>query len=381
MPIDPPILLRRPTLTPGQSRRSRRRPGSPTMHRVDPQRAEIAIIGAGPIGLELAVALKKLGLDYLHFDAKQIGYTISWFAPQTKFFSSNERIAIAGVPLETPDQTKATREQYLAYLCTVVRLFDLDVRTYEPVTAIDRAAGEFVLTTSARSGGKCTYRVNKLILATGGTDHPRRLNVPGEDLPHVSAYFQDPHTYFGRDLLIIGGKNSAVEAALRSHYAGARVAISYRREQLPEKSIKYWLMPEITHLIETGRIAGHFFTQPLAITPTHVTLRRVGDTGGGSTYDVPADFVLKLIGYEQDNTLFKLAGVKLLGDCGAPAYDDRTMETNVPGLYVAGTAVGGTQDKYTLFIENCHVHVDRIVAALTHVAPPPAPAPLARPES
>src|SRR5688572_645173 len=130
---------------------------------VDQQRAEVAIIGAGPIGLELAVALKKLNIDYLHFDANQIGYTISWFAPQT------------------PDQTKATREQYLAYLRTVVRLFDLDVRTYEPVTAIDRAAGEFVLTTSARSGGKCTYRVNKLILATGGTDHPRRLNVPGED--------------------------------------------------------------------------------------------------------------------------------------------------------------------------------------------------------
>src|SRR5688572_11893264 len=383
MPIDPPILLRRPTLTPGQSRRSRRRPGSPTMHRVDPQRAEIAIIGAGPIGLELAVALKKLGLDYLHFDAKQIGYTISWFAPQTKFFSSNERIAIAGVPLETPDQNKATREQYLTYLRTIVKQFDLDVRTYEPVTGIDKVGGEFVLTTNplaagAGGGAKRTYRVNNLVLVTGGTDHPRRLNVPGEDLPHVSAYFQDPHTYFGRDLLIIGGKNSAVEAALRCHHAGARVAMSYRREKLPDKSIKYWLMPEISHLIDTGRISGHYATQPVAITPTHVTLRRLAD---GSTYDVPADFVLKLIGYEQDDTLFKLAGVKLVGDCGAPAYDDRTMETNVPGLYVAGTAVGGTQDKYTVFIENCHVHVDRIVAALTHVAPPPAPTPLAQPES
>ena len=344
------------------------------------ERAEVAIIGAGPIGLELAVALKRLGIDYLHFDARQIGYTISWFAPQTRFFSSNERIALAGVPLETPDQGKATREQYLAYLRGIVKQFDLQVRTYEPITGIDRAAGEFVLTTNPR-GGKRSYRVNKLILATGGTDHPRRLNVPGEDLPHVSAYFQDPHTYFGRDLLIIGGKNSAVEAALRSHYAGARVAMSYRREKLPEKSIKYWLLPEINNLIETGRIAGYYATQPVAITPTHVTLRRLADGAGGATFDVPADFVLKLIGYEQDNTLFKLAGVKLVGDCGAPAYDDRTMETNVPGLFVAGTAVGGTQDKYTVFIENCHVHVDRIVAALPGAAPPPAPAPLARPES
>jgi thioredoxin reductase (NADPH) len=349
------------------------------MFSVEGERAEIGIVGAGPIGIELAVALKRAGIDYLHFDAKQIAYTISWFAPQTRFFSSNERIAIAGVPLETPDQNKATREQYLAYLRSIVRQFDLDVRTYEPIVGIDHVADSFVVTTNPRdAGAKRTYRVNKLVLATGGTDHPRRLGVPGEDLPHVSRYFQDPHTYFGRELLIVGGKNSAVEAALRCHHAGAKVSMSYRREQLPSKSIKYWLLPEITHLFETGRVPAHFPTQPVAITPTHVTLRRTAD---GHTFDVRADFVLALIGYEQDNTLFKLAGVKLLGDCGAPAYDDKTMETNVPGLFVAGTAVGGTQDKYTVFIENCHVHVDRIMASLTGHAPPPAPAPLARPES
>ena len=344
------------------------------------EHAHVGIIGAGPIGIELAVALKKAGIDYLHFDAKQIGYTISWFAPQTKFFSSNERIAIAGVPLDTPDQNKATREQYLAYLRSIVRQFELDIRTYEPVVAIDPIADGFTLTTSPR-GGKRTYRVNKLVLATGGTDHPRRLNVPGEDLPHVSHYFRDPHEYFGREVLIVGGKNSAVEAALRCHHAGAKVSMSYRREQLPQKSIKYWLMPEIMNLFESGRIKNHFPTQPVAITPTHVTLAKPSPSGLGSSFQVPADFVLALIGYEQDNTLFKLAGIKLIGDCGAPAYDDKTMETNVPGLYVAGTAVGGTQDKYTVFIENCHVHVDRILAALSGHAPPPAPAPLARPES
>src|SRR5687768_5397181 len=225
------------------------------------ERYEVGIIGAGPIGLELAVALKRRGIDYVHFDAKQIGYTISWFAPQTKFFSSNERIAIAGVPLETPDQSKASREQYLAYLRGVARMFELEVRTYEPVTGIDKVGDQFVLTTIPR-GGRRTCRVGKLILVTGGTDHPRKLNIPGEDLPHVSAYFRDPHDYFDRTLLVIGGKNSAVEAALRSHYAGARVAISYRRERLPEKSIKYWLLPEMNNLIETGRIAGHFATQP-----------------------------------------------------------------------------------------------------------------------
>jgi thioredoxin reductase (NADPH) len=340
--------------------------------------AEVAIVGAGPIGLELAVALKREGIDYLHFDAKQIGYTISWFAPQTRFFSSNERIAVAGVPLQTPDQGKATREEYLAYLRSIVQQFDLRVNTYEPIVGIERSDDDrgFTITSQPAGSARAVYRVKRLVLATGGTDHPRRLNIPGEDLPHVSAYFRDPHTYFDKRLLIVGGKNSAVEAALRCHNAGARVAMSYRRERLPERSIKYWLLPEIQGLIQSGRIDGYFQSHPVAITPTHVTLER-----GGERFDVPADFVLMLIGYEQDNTLFKLAGLELRGDCGAPVYDEQTMETSVPGIYVAGTAVGGTQDKYTVFIENCHVHVERIVSALTGTAPPAAPAPLAQPES
>lgn len=344
--------------------------------------AEVAIVGAGPIGLELAVALKRAGIEYLHFDAKQVGYTISWFAPQTHFFSSNERIAIAGIPLQTADQGKATREEYLAYLRSIVQQFDLRVKTYEPIIDITRNDddGSFTLTSQPAGNARAVYRVNKLILATGGTDRPRRLNIPGEDLPHVSHYFRDPHAYFGKRLLIVGGKNSAVEAALRCHQAGAQVAISYRRERLPERSIKYWLLPEINGLISSGRIEAYFQSQPVAITGTHVTLARGGATGG-ERFDVPAGFVLLLIGYEQDNTLFKLAGLELRGDCGAPVYDEQTMETSVPGIYVAGTAVGGTQDKYTVFIENCHVHVERIVSALTGAAPPAAPAPLAQPES
>jgi thioredoxin reductase (NADPH) len=338
--------------------------------------AEIAIIGAGPIGLELAVAFKRVGIDYIHFDAKQIGYTISWFAPQTRFFSSNERIAIAGVPLQTFDQNKATREEYLAYLRGIVQQFDLRVRTYEPIVDIRRDEDGFTLTSQPAGNARAVTRVKKLVLVTGGTDHPRRLKVPWENLPHVSHYFKDPHAYFGKRLLIVGGKNSAVEAALRCHNGGAIVSMSYRRERLPEKSIKYWLMPEIQGLIKSGRIEGYFQSQPVAITPTFVTLAR-----GGERFDVPADFVLALIGYEQDNTLFKCAGLELRGDCGAPVYDEQTMESSVPGIYVAGTAVGGTQDKYTVFIENCHVHVERIVNALTGVAPPGAPEPLAQPES
>lgn len=333
--------------------------------------SEVAIIGAGPIGIELAVALKRRGIDYIHFDARQIGHTISWFAPQTQFFSSNERIAIAGVPLLTSNQSKATREEYLTYLRGVVEQFDLKIQTYEPITNIHRDTDGFTLT-SHRS-----YRARKIVLCTGGTDRPRRLNIPGEDLPHVNHYFDDPHKYFHTDLLIIGGRNSAIEAALRCHHAGARVSISYRRDALPEKSIKYWLLPEINGLIKSGKIKSYFQTVPTQITPSQVTFTR-----GGEQYDVKADFVLLLVGYEQDTTLLKLAGVELRGPAQVPAYDEKTMETNVPGIYVAGTATGGTQERFTVFIENCHVHVDRIVAALTgQNVPSPKSAPIEMPES
>lgn len=325
------------------------------------QQYDVAVIGAGPIGLELAVALKRAGVNYVQFDAKQIGYTISWFPPQTRFFSSNERIAIAGVPLMTPDQNKATREEYLTYLRQIVLEFDLKVRTYEPVSRVTRQGdGTFEIITNPATAETRTLAKN-LVIATGGTARPRVLNIPGEDLPHVSHYFGDPHTYFRRKVLVVGGKNSAVEAALRCYHAGAEVAISYRRPAFNDKSIKYWLMPEITGLIQAKRITGLFETVPTAITSTHVRLSR----HDGGHEDIPADFVLLLTGYEADMDLLRDAGVSLNGPCQTPAYDPATMETNVPGLYVAGTATGGTQDRYSVFIENCHTHVDRIVHALT----------------
>ncbi|HEX4125338.1 MAG TPA: NAD(P)-binding domain-containing protein [Tepidisphaeraceae bacterium] len=352
---------------------------------------EAAIIGAGPIGLEVAVGLKRAGIDYVQFDARQIGYTISWFAPQTRFFSSAERIAIAGVPLQVPDQAKASREEYLAYLRGVVQQFDLKVNTYEPIVGIEGIRGGedgFILTSRPDEGlgAERKYRVRKLILATGGTDRPRRVGVSGEDLPHVSHYFRDPHLYFRKKLLIVGGKNSAVEAALRCYNVGAELAFSYRRSQLDPQSIKYWLLPEINGHIASGKIAGHFCTTVRSIAPDHVVLGPsiFASAGGGAPapeQKIPADFVLLLIGYEADLSLLRMAGVALRGDCDAPVFDPHTMRTNVPNLYVAGTATGGTQDKYHVFIENCHVHADRIVAAITGATEPPSPEAFARPES
>ncbi len=192
------------------------------------EQTPIALIGAGPIGLEIAIELKRAGLEYLHFDKGQIASTIAWFPPGMTFFSSIDRIGIAGVPIQTVDQAKCSKEQYLAYLRSISLQFDLPVRTYEPVTQIRRCDdGAFELTTQPAKGTH-TLRAERVILATGDMAAPRLLNIPGENLPNVSHYFHDPHTYFRKQVLIVGGKNSAVEAALRCYHAGAKVTLCHR---------------------------------------------------------------------------------------------------------------------------------------------------------
>jgi thioredoxin reductase (NADPH) len=322
---------------------------------------EVALIGAGPIGLEVAVALKAASVDYVQFEAAQVGQTIYAFPPATRFYSSNERIAIAGMPLQTIDQGKCTREAYLCYLRTVVQQFDLSIRSYEPVEAIDRIGGEFQLRTRTLAGVSNQWRIGKIILATGGTSRARQLGIPGESLPHVHHVFADPHVYFRKRVLVVGGRNSAVEAALRCHHAGARVAISYRREGFDPTHIKYWLLPEINSLIELGHVEAHFGTIPESIAPMQVTLRAIETE---QRVEVAADFVLLQIGYVADMSLCRMAGVELSSDQQVPVFNPATMETNISGIYVAGTAIAGTQEHYRVFMENCHGHAGRIVAAI-----------------
>jgi len=328
--------------------------------------AEVVLIGAGPIGLELAVSLQHAGIDTVHLDAGQVGQTVADYPKQTRYFSSPDRIAIAGVPLNLPDQTKASREQYLSYLHGVVEQFDLPIQTYEPVQQVvrDAASQRFAVTTP-----KANYDANHVVLAIGDMHHPRLLEIPGENLPHVSHFLDEPQKYFRQNLLIVGGKNSAVEAALRCDRAGAHVTLSYRNDAFDENAIKYWLTPEIKALIKHGQIAFHPRTVPSAINPDAVTLASVDDAA--QHQDVPADFVLLLTGYTQDKSLFESAGVTLVGDNRAPQHDPDTMMTNVPNLYVAGTAAAGTQNAFKLYIENSHPHVTKIITSLTGSPPPP----------
>lgn len=341
------------------------------------RKTQVVIIGAGPIGLELAASFKAMDVAYEHIEAGQVGQTMTWYPRQTRFFSSPDRIALANLPLHTVDQSKATREEYLAYLRAFVRQFDLQIHTYERVHQIEHQHDGFIVHSSLGVRGEETH-CRQVVLAIGDMHHPRMLRVPGEDMAHVSHYFEEPHAFFGKKLLIIGGRNSAVEAALRCHHAGARVAISYRRHDFDPQVIKYWLLPEIQSLIKHQQIQFHPCTIPKQIDDQVVTLEPSRHREGCEAcpprshhpVQVEADFVLILTGYVQDTTLLKQAGVELVNENQSPLIDEQTMQTNVPGLYVAGTAAAGTQINFRLFIENCHSHVSKIVKHITGQDPP-----------
>jgi thioredoxin reductase (NADPH) len=326
----------------------------------------VIIVGAGPIGLELAAALKRARVDYLQFDAHQIGYTISWWPRNTYFFSTTERIEIAGIPSQSTTQQRLTGEEYLAYLRSVVEQLDLKVHTYEKIVDIQSLDGGYLIGSQSQTGLKY-YFCRKLVLATGDMSAPNKLNIPGEDLPHVSHYFKDPHDYFRKRLLIVGGRNSAVEAALRCWRAGSQVTLSYRRAQFDADLVKSHILPDLLAQIEYGNIRFLPCTMPVEITPEKVTLEPAPGISldNSERIEYAADFVLLNTGFVADMHLFEMAGVTLHGEQRVPEYNPETMETNVPGLYVAGTAAAGSQKRYSLFIENCHHHVGKIAASIS----------------
>ena len=321
---------------------------------------DVVVVGAGPIGLEMAVALQQAGVEYVLLEAHQLGHTISWWPRSTHFFSTPERIAIAGVPLQTTEQIQVTNEQYLAYLRGVAQQFHIRVNAYEPVTKVERVEGGFRVYTH-RMTGDWVYSCKQVILATGGMDAPNRLGIPGEDLPQVTHYLDDPHLYFQQKLLVVGGRNSALEAVMRCWRVGAEVTLSHRQPGLERDRVKKALLEDIDTVLRENKIDYLPGTELVEIEPGRVTLV----SNQGERIRREADFVLLCTGFIADMSLFAEAGVRLHGDLQVPEYNPDTMETNVPGLFVAGTAAGGTQGKYTHFIETSHVHVERIIKRIT----------------
>ncbi len=321
---------------------------------------DFIVIGAGPIGIEVAAALKHHGADYLHFESQQIGHTISRYARFTRFFSSPERLAICGIPLQTMHQDLITGEEYLSYLRAVVEMQDLNIRTYERVVDLRRGDhGDGFVLESESVVGRERFRARRVVIATGDMSFPRLLGVPGEHLPHVTHFPQDPHLYFRKRVLVVGGRNSALESALRCFRVGAHVGISCREECFDTNRTNSRLNLEISILAEKGVIDTMPSTQVEEIRRTGAILRRRRDR-----IEYPADFVLVCTGYRPDLDLLRRVGVTFSNVDGGPVMNSTTMETNVRGLYLAGTATTGASRGHHAYIGTSHVHTANIIKAV-----------------
>ncbi|MGH7530777.1 MAG: YpdA family putative bacillithiol disulfide reductase [Gemmatimonadales bacterium] len=315
------------------------------------QHVRAVIAGAGPIGLACAISAKRRGIDPLVIDAGAIAHAIVRYPIGMIFFTTPERLEIGGHPLVCAGP-KATREEALKYYRGVARAEQLRVRTYTRLTGARREDGRIVCDLATRLGPE-TITCDTLVLATGYFDHPNRLGVPGEELPHVHSYFDEAHRAAGLDVVVVGGKNSAVEAALQLFRAGARTTIVYRRAAWPP-SVKYWLRPDLENRIAAGEIAARLETQLTAITPRDVAVR-----GPRGEERLPADRVYPLIGFHPDLDLLRRIGIAFDAQSGRPEVDPDTLATSVPGVHVAGSVTAGRQIS-EIFIENGRCDGDKI---------------------
>ncbi len=314
------------------------------------------IVGAGPSGLATAIACRHHGLDYVVVEQGALVDAVARFPVNMVFFTTPELLEIGGVPLTTPYE-KPTRAEALRYYRKVTDTFQLQVALFERVTGIERVVdGDeqvFEVSTQNRLGAERTRRARAVVLAMGYYGLPNLLGVPGEDLPHVSHFYREPHPYYRQRVVIVGGKNSACEAALDLHRNGAHVTLVHRGEALGE-SVKYWVRPDMENRIKEGAVEAHFRTRVVAITNTSVVVE-----SEGQTTEIAADAVLLLTGYHADPEFLRGAGVTVDVDSLEPRYDRETYETNVPNLFVAGGQVAGRRTG-TVFIENGRHHGDRI---------------------
>jgi thioredoxin reductase (NADPH) len=302
------------------------------------------IVGAGPIGLACAISARRRGLDPLVIDAGAIANSIVRYPIGMVFFTTPERLEIGGHPLVCSG-AKATREEALKYYRGVARTEALRVRPYTRLVGGKRQDGAIHVELSERTG-PIPLTCDRVVLATGYFDHPNPLGVPGEELPHVSHYFDEAHLSFGQNVVVIGGKNSAVEAALQLFRAGARVTLVYRRAEL-SRSVKYWLKPDLENRVKAGEIAVRFGATVESITAADVAIRR----SDGDPERLPADRVYALTGFHSDTELFRRMGISFDATSGRPTVDPETLETSVPGVHVAGSVVAGNQIS-EIFIEN-----------------------------
>lgn len=313
---------------------------------------DVLVIGGGPCGLSAAIEIEKEGFDVVTIERGNVVNSIYHYPTHQTFFSSSLKLSIGDIPFITAKE-KPKRNDALVYYRNVVQMKGLNVRTYEEVVDVQRNEnGRFTVMTS-----KQTYDVRYVVLATGYYDNPNQLEAKGADLPHVHHYFKEAHPYFGEDVVIIGGKNSAIDAAIELTRAGANVTVVYRGSSY-SPSIKPWVLPGFESLVRHQEASIYFDSEVKEITEDKVIIGQQG-----KEIELSASTVFAMIGYHPDFHFFNRLGIDVNEETGCPLFDQETMESSIPGIYVAGVIAAGN-DANTIFIENGKFHGCQIASAL-----------------
>jgi thioredoxin reductase (NADPH) len=309
---------------------------------------DLLIIGAGPIGLACGLAAQKAGLSFLIVEKGCLVNSLYNYPATMTFFSTSEKLEIGGVPFVTISN-KPTRSEALEYYRRVATSHELPIHLFESVTGLDKAGDVFTITTD-----KTKYQARKVILSTGFYDIAVQLHIPGEELPKVKHYYKDPHFYAMQKVVVVGSSNSAIDVALETYRKGADVTLVIRAAEISQR-VKYWVRPDIINRIKEGSIKVYFQSSLKAIRQQEVDI----ETPDG-TITIPNDFVMAMTGYRPDFEFLRKMGITLTDDTFIPNYNPETMETNLPGLYLAGVVCGGL-DTHLWFIENSRIHADMII--------------------
>ena len=313
---------------------------------------DVIVVGAGPSGLSCAIEATKAGLSAIILEKGSLVDAIRRFPTNLVWFSTPELLEIGGVPFVT-SSLRPNRVDTINYYQRVCRHFSLDVRCFDAVERIRRVGPGFTVET----GGRRSYEARNVVVSTGYFDHPNRLGVPGEDLPRVFHYYDEPYKYFGSNVLIVGGRNSAVEAALDLFRHGVQVTLVHRGDHLSE-GVKYWILTDFLNRVQGNEIKALFSTSVLEIKEGNIVLQ----TPYG-VVEQDYDFMFVLIGFHPDVNFLRRFGIEIEPETNAPLHEGRTFETNVPGLYVAGSVVAGKNNN-KIFVENGRLHGLAIVQSI-----------------
>lgn len=312
---------------------------------------DVIIIGAGPCGLAMGIEAAKNGLDHLILEKGNLTESIRNYPRRMRFFSTAENIEIGGVPFAI-SEVKANRNEALQYYRKVAGYYNLNFKLFVEIDKVQKQDDDTFAVVAA--DGQVFYS-KKVVLATGYFDVPRRLNIPGEELPHVSHYYDEPFKYSYTNVVLVGGSNSSVEAALELYRHDAHVTIVHKDEDLKTK-VKYWLVPDVKNRIKEGKIHARFNSLVREIKPGQLLIE---NTSTGESEWIPADFVFLLVGYLPDEHLLRRCGITLHPETKVPVFDPETYETDVPGLYLCGTVMAGVFTE-KIFIENGRDHAAAI---------------------